>query len=145
MKLLLVAIACLLLPGCEALPRDPDGTLTRIEASRRFTVGEIGGDPRGRVLIAALEQHTRAKAVVRPMAAEPALQALEDGKIDLVLGSFLRATPWSTQVAFGPPLAVSGAKDDSVELKAAVRNGENRWLMTVERASRAISAEARAQ
>ena len=46
-------------------------------------------------------------------------------------------------VAFGPPLSTTGTKDTPLQLKAAMRNGENRWIMTVERASRAISQEAR--
>lgn len=145
MKLVLAVLPCLLACGCEALPRDPDGTLKRIESSRSFQVGLIGPAQAGKALIAALERRTGARAVARPMTAEPALQALDEGRVDLVLGPFLRKSPWSTDVALGPPLAVGGTKDQPIEYKAAVRNGENRWLMTVERASRAVSAEARAQ
>ncbi|HKY83153.1 MAG TPA: hypothetical protein VJM09_16980 [Sphingobium sp.] len=145
MKLLLAVLSCLLATGCEALPRDPEGTLNRIESSRTFKVGAIGPAQAAAPLIAALEQRTGARAAIRPMTAEPALQALDDGRIDLVIGPFLRDSPWSTDVAFGPPLAVAGSRDHPIEYKAAVRNGENRWLMTVERASRAASAQARAQ
>jgi hypothetical protein len=60
-----------------------------------------------------------------------------------VIGRFQADSPWATDVAFGPPLLKTGTKDGPLELKAAMRNGENRWIMTVERASRAVSQEAR--
>jgi len=71
------------------------------------------------------------------------LQRLDAGELDLVIGRFTADSPWTSEVAFAPALSTTGAEDAPIELKAAMRNGENRWIMTVERASRAISQKAR--
>lgn len=150
MMRLLVLMALGLLAGCDALPRDPDGTQKTIETSKRFSVASADGaalreDKHVARLIAELEQRTRAKAQWHSESGEVALKDLSEGKLDLVIGHFRRDSPWQTEVAFGPPLSSAGPKDDPIELKPAMRNGENRWVMTVERATRAVSATARAQ
>ncbi len=76
---------------------------------------------------------------------ETLFKRLDDDSLDLVIGRFRADTPWTTMAAFSPPLASHGEGKDRIELKAAMRNGENRWIMTVERASRAVSAVAHAR
>lgn len=71
--------------------------------------------------------------------------ALDDGKLDLMIGAFERDSPWMADVAFGPPLIVTGNEDHPVEVKAAMKNGENRWIMLVEQATREASPEAARQ
>jgi hypothetical protein len=134
-----------LLPACDALPRDPEGTLHRVESTQRFTVGMTRQSREGQILVHAIERRTGAKAQWRSGDAEPMLQALSKGKLDLVIGAFAKDSPWATDVAFAPALISIGPQDKPIEIKAAMRNGENRWIMTVERASRAIAQEARAQ
>lgn len=145
----LTLIGLCLLAACDALPRDPEGTSKRILETRQFSVSLTDAALRGNAaasrLITQLEKQTGARAIVRSGSVEPTLQAATKGQVDLVIGQFRRDSPWRTEIAFGPPLASFGPKDDPIELKAAVRNGENRWLMTVERASRAISSGSRAQ
>lgn len=143
-----IACACLalLLGGCNAIPKDPDGTMSNIEKSGRLRVALIALPSKEAVvagkLVRLLEQRTGASAEIRPGTGEVALTALRQGQVDLVIGSFAKDTPWATDVAFGPPLALSGSEEEMVEVKAAVRNGENRWLMAVEGASRAAAPQA---
>ncbi|WP_022682822.1 hypothetical protein [Sphingobium bisphenolivorans] len=149
MKQLALIGLLLLLAGCDALPRDPADTSKRIESSRRFSVGlvdpDLRTDARLSALIRNIEQRTGARAEWRPGSGEALLTQLKAGELDLALGRLSRESPWTSEVALGPPLETSGSREEPIELKAAMRNGENRWIMTVERASRAISAEARAQ
>lgn len=141
----LVALALFLLAGgCDALPRDPGGTLKRIEATRRLVVGVAAGLPMSRTdrparLIEALERRTGAHAEVRRGAAEPLFVALRNGRIDLVIAPVAADSPWATEISFGPPLATTGDGEERLDLVAAMRNGENRWIMLVERSSRAIA------
>lgn len=143
------AIALLLLGACDALPRDPAGTSTRIEHSRTFTVAladpAVRSAPQVGKLVAEIERRTHARAEWRGGSGESLFQQLDEGTLDLVIGRFTAASPWATDVAFAPALLTGGSEDAPIELKAAMRNGENRWIMTVERASRAISREARDQ
>ncbi len=141
------AFALLLLGACDALPRDPAGTSARIERSRTFTIAladpAIRSAPQVGRLVEEIERRTKAHARWRSGSGEPLFQQLDDGRLDLVIGRFTADSPWATDVAFAPALSKSGSEDVPIELKAAMRNGENRWIMTVERASRAISQEAR--
>jgi hypothetical protein len=136
-----------LLAACDMLPRDPAGTSKRITEERTFTVAladpTVHEASQVQTLIHEIERRTSAKAQWRPGAGEALFQQLDDGKLDLVIGRFTAESPWAMEVAFGPPLSTTGTKEAPLELKAAMRNGENRWIMTVERASRAISQEAR--
>ncbi|SEK06631.1 hypothetical protein SAMN05518849_1456 [Sphingobium sp. AP50] len=143
------SFALLLLSACDMLPGDPAGTSTRIDQSRIFTVAladpAIRSAPQVGRLVAEIERRTKARAQWRSGSGEPLFQQLDEGKIDLVIGRFTADSPWATNVAFAPALSTNGTKDAPIELKAAMRNGENRWIMTVERASRTISQEARDQ
>lgn len=141
----LLLIGFVLLSACDALPRDPDGTLERAARDKSFLVGfaspDIAKDPRAASLVRAVEAETHAKARVVGGSGEPLLARLENGDVDLVIGRFKKDSPWQTEIAFGPVLATSGEASDPVELKAAMRNGENRWIMHIERASRSVAGE----
>lgn len=145
----IASLALLLLSACDFLPRDPAGTSTRIEHSRTFTVAladpAVRSAPQVGRLVAEIERRTHAQAQWRGGSGEPLFQQLDEGRLDLVIGRFTADSPWATHVAFAPALSTNGSEDAPIELKAAMRNGENRWIMTVERASRAISQEARDQ
>lgn len=143
----LLALPLLLLAtGCDALPRDAESTLDRIEASHRMTIGVVAGLPLSRTdraarLIQSLERETGARATIVRDAGEPMLVALRDGRLDLVIAPVAADSPWAIEVAFGPPLAITGEGDARLDLVAAMRNGENRWVMLVERSSRAIAPD----
>jgi hypothetical protein len=144
--LLLFALA--LLAACDALPRDPNRTLDHITASRQLRVGWAGPGPgpgagamdsRAAALVAALAEQTAANPRITQGAAEPLIAALARGDLDLVVGLFAKDSPLATEVAFGPPLGRAGSRDAPIEIKAAARNGENRWIMQVESASRRVA------
>ena len=146
---LMIALSLLLLGACDILPRDPAGTSTRIEKTATFTVAladpSVRTERRVGLLIHEIERRTKAKAQWRAGSGEALLQLLDTKGLDLVIGRFTADSPWATGVAFGPTLLATGPKGSPIELKTAMRNGENRWIMTVEQASRAISQEAREQ
>lgn len=127
--------------GCGNLPRDPDGTLDRVRAERRFAVGQVSGatGPAGAAVVARVAQATGATPATRTGQLEPLLLQLEEGRLDLVVGGrFDRKTPWSTRVTLTKPL---GPKEGAVREHLAMRNGENAWITLVERAERAEGAQ----
>ncbi len=137
-------VLLLALAGCGAIPRDPESTLDHIHATSvirvgltRMTAEQMGSADR---LIAILARETGARPQRSATATEPGLAGIEDGRLDLLIGPFDRDSPWATDVAFGPPLARSGNDDHPIELKAAMTNGENRWIMRVEDASRQVAS-----
>lgn len=139
-----------LLAACDVLPRDPDGTLNSIQRSGVIRVG-IMADPhpidmqRASQLIHHLESRTHAKASIVEGAAEPLIGGLENGKLDMLIGPFARDTPIKSIVALGPPLASRTLGEERIDLVAVMPNGENRWIMLVEKSSRAVAPVASRQ
>jgi DNA-binding transcriptional LysR family regulator len=141
----LALCAALTLAACDRLPTDPDGTLDRVKAERRFRVGLIatGGTPADRRLendfLARITRSTGARPEVKQGASEPLLLDLEDGGLDLVIGPLSSESPWVERVALLEPLgAVPGPHE--VQVTPIARNGENRWTMLLEREARAVAA-----
>ncbi|MDB5695407.1 MAG: hypothetical protein JWN21_950 [Sphingomonas bacterium] len=133
--LMAAVIGATMIATCAPLPRDPDGTLDRIQREGRFTVGRVAGatDAAGMRVLADVARATGARPVVRSGQLEPLLLDLEEGRLDLVVGGrFDAKTPWATRVTLGPPLDEGAHREHIV-----ARNGENAWIMLVERAARA--------
>lgn len=142
MKAVFVPLLLALLAGCSDLPRDPDRTSEHIAASRTIRIGMVPGDTRfadaARTrFLEALTTATAARPAFETGATEVLLQQLERGELDLVLTPLDPHSPWVTRVTPGPPLAERGRGERRVQYQAVMRNGENRWIMTVEKASRA--------
>jgi hypothetical protein len=140
--LAVVLIAC---AGCSDLPKDPGGTLERIAHERQFRVGIVssrsGVAAAHEALIARLAAATGSRPAIEHDAAEPLLIRLEDGELDLVLGEFEREGPWTTQVHMFPALARRSTGSRETVVAAAAANGENGWIMVVDREARALGAE----
>jgi hypothetical protein len=140
--LLLVAT----LGACGDLPSDQSGTMNRIREEGVVRVGMIGGPAPApeAARLRTLVERSAAAAGGRPLvledAAEPLLLMLEEGELDLVVGAFDRSTPWSTRVHLLPPLARETRGKAEIETTAAARNGENAWIMLLEREARGLSA-----
>lgn len=129
--------ALLLLSACGSIPRDPDATLERVRASHVIRVGAVTGDPTAawRPLLARVSAATGARPRVEHGALEPLLLRLEAGELDLVVGgAFADDTPWAARVTLGPVLR----KDARVTHHVVARNGENAWIMLIERHARAL-------
>lgn len=132
-------ILLLALAGCADLPRDPDGTLDRVKGEHRVRIGLVdgGAETAWRGVVEQIAASTGARPVVRHGMVEPLLLDLEAGDLDLVVGArFDRETPWVSRVSLGPPLAAMEGDRPTAEHVVA-RNGENAWIMLVERAVRA--------
>jgi hypothetical protein len=141
MKAALACLPLLLLAACDALPRDPAGSSVRIRATKMLRVGVAQGEPDfGRAasarLLGRLARETGARPRLSAGSTEPLLMALERGDLDLVLTPLDPESPWMTRVSLSPPLAARGMDERRVTYHAVMRNGENRWIMTVEKAAR---------
>ncbi|HEX2026102.1 MAG TPA: transporter substrate-binding domain-containing protein, partial [Actinomycetota bacterium] len=97
------------------LPRDPEGTLDRVEGGRmRVGIADLppwtilgDGEPRG-VEVELVEGFARSLgAEIEWTAGAPAdlLTALEGREVDLVVGGFTDDDPWAQQVTFTQPYA----------------------------------------
>ena len=127
--------AALVLASCNQIPRDTEGSLERIGQEGRFRVGLISGSPdverRGNLLLDHVAKAAGARPVGKQGAAEPLLQELEEGRLDLIVGAMADKSPWRTRVHFLPPLGSKGGAKPSVV--AMVRNGENAWISLLHR------------
>jgi hypothetical protein len=144
MKRLLLLCLGIALAGCGSLPRDPDGTLERVRSERLFRVGLVAdggataGDSETKAFLAAVSGATGARPDVRQGAAEPLLLDLEDGKLDLVIGAVSPKSPWAAEVAILRPIAEPTAPEHLIVTPIA-RNGENKWIMLLEREADAVA------
>jgi ABC-type amino acid transport substrate-binding protein len=147
MKLLPLLLTGLALSGCGSLPRDPDGTLDRVRAQHLVRVGVIadGGDPAGdgesAAFLARVAQATGARVAVRQGASEPLLLDLQAGRLDLVIGTVSPDSPWVSEVAILKPVAEPVSPQHLVVTPIA-RNGENKWIMLLERERDAVAGGA---
>jgi hypothetical protein len=146
MKSSLAICAVLALAGCERLPRDPDGTLDRVRAERSFRVGLIAagdtpiGVERTKAFLVRVARATGATPLVKEAASEPLLLQLEDGQLDLVVGPLSPASPWVGEVALLRPIGET-LEPQHLLLTPIARNGENRWIMLLEREAKAVAGE----
>jgi len=140
------AAAILTLSACSNYPRDIGGTLDRIHRSDRLRVGLAAIRPEDRALaeafVARLERATGATATATTAPAERQLGRLEQGKLDVVLGEFADDTPWLAEVAVIEPLTEHREGRRTLGLAAVAANGENAWVMLLEREVRDLRAGA---
>lgn len=141
----LIPLVAALAGGCGVIPKDQDGTLERVRQFREVRVGLVatGSPPAQLSALHRLAERSAAaagaRATIRPDSAEKLLLQLEEGELDLVIGEFDQASPWSRRVHLLPPLATRQILGRRLETTAAARNGENAWIMLVEREARALA------
>lgn len=144
-RLLVTMALAALAPGCSDLPMDPEGTLERIARERLLRVGVVASGPaataadRQQALIARIAAATGSRPSLLTGSAEPLLMRLEQGELDLVVGEFHATSPWMLHVHILPPIAASSAGEEETIVAAAARNGENRWIMLLDREARALA------
>jgi hypothetical protein len=142
MRLFGLCVAIFSAASCADFPRDPNGTLDRVRAERSFTVGLVaplsGKDPRVSELLKRVAAVSGARGALESGDAEPLLNRLEEGELDLVIGRFESGSPWKKMVSFSPPLRVEMHGKTKFHLVAAMQNGENAWIGLVEREARDI-------
>lgn len=138
----LLCLPMLMLAACQNYPRDTAGTLERIQSGHVVRVGLIAGEAEARdqAKIAAyldrVSKATGARAVVTRGAAEPLLLRLDQGALDLVIGDMSESSPWVADVMVIEPIGETMIGKKRVLLSPIARNGENRWIMLLERAVR---------
>ena len=85
-----------------------------------------------------LEASTEAKPILQSGMLEPLLLDLEAGKLDAVVGGrFDEKTPWNTRVSLGRPIRMIETSTGKTASHIVVRNGENAWIMMVQRETKA--------
>lgn len=125
----------LLLAACGPIPRDPEGTLERVRQSHVIRVGVVAGETSWQPLLARVAAATGGAPRFEQGALEPLLLKLEEGELDLVVGGvFDEKTPWIKRVTLGPVIR----RDAPVNHHMVARNGENAWIMLIEREGRAL-------
>lgn len=135
----LAAAAVALLAACGPWPRDIEGTRDRVEASRIIRVGLFQGSlsgpdrQRAAAYLDRLRRATGAAPQISTDAAEPLLARLEAGELDLVLGEVATDSPWVGEVAVIEPLAERDLAGRTIGFSPIARNGENSWIMLLER------------
>lgn len=140
-RLGLAALCTIQLMACDRFPQDPENTVDRIREQRIIRVGVEQPIPReARRLLAEIERATGAKAVISRNGVEPLLTKLGAGEIDLVIAPFGKETPWAVEAALSPPVRIDGNGKGATEWRAAMRTGENRWIMLVETSARRASS-----
>lgn len=124
--------------GC-GIPRDPEGTLERIQGKTiragitvnppwtGFKSGEADGLEPHLLIEFAKQFDARIEWTVD--SESDLLQALKHRKLDIVIGGLTKSTPWSKQVALTRPYLTL----ESEEHVMAVPQGENRWLLELDR------------
>ena len=124
------------LAACSDIPMDAEGSLDQIREQKSFRVGLIAGskdgEGRGRRLIESVAAQTGARPQITTGAAEHLLSQLEEGELDLVVGTMARKTPWATKVHRSKPLS-SAVEKAPASLVALARNGENAWISLLHR------------
>lgn len=125
------------LAACDALPKDPDGTLDAIEARGDIRVAATAPlPPEALRLLDRLQKRTHAIPRVQTGELESLLARLDESGVDLVVAPFRKDTLLEAAAALSPPLATSGQGEKTIEWRAAMKNGENRWISLVEASAR---------
>jgi hypothetical protein len=138
-----VFLALALLSGCDSYPRDIEGTSRRVADDHLLRVGYGTLDPTHRILaeryVARIAAANGARVEIHQGQSDEVLFAsLDADHLDLVLTEVAKDSPWLTEVAVIEPLSRRRAGERELGLSAVARNGENRWVMQLEREARAM-------
>jgi hypothetical protein len=138
-----VIILLISLASCGPYPRDIEGTYDRVSSSHVIRVGMIAGsDMRPAAsFLGNLARTTGAQVRSVHGSAEPLIAALDDDQLDLVIGEVATDSPWIKDVAVIEPLRTRRVGKSKIGLSAIARNGENRWIMLLERQARAVAGQ----
>ncbi len=137
--LAIMGLLGLTLAGCD-MPRDPQRTTSLVRETGTIRLGWIENaeaDRHATDALAELQQKTGAKLRIRRGDSEEIFADLAEGKIDLAYGDFAMDSPWSKEVHFGRAIGWRARPPKHVAThRFAMRNGENGWIMTVDKALR---------
>ena len=124
------------LAGCD-LPKDPEGTLDEVRGGN-LRVGVLPGNPEAegqdREIVAVLAEALRAAPNFRPDDAHALFHSLKEGELDLVVGGLPASTLFVAEAGLSREAGPLFRPDDEEKRVLAVRQGENGFLVEVNRA-----------
>lgn len=143
---LLCGLVILALTGCGSIPRDPDGTLERVQTERVLRVGASPSPDRvdlaspGAVsglepdLVTGFAESLGAEIEWTVAGETELVAAMERGELDLIIGGLESDSPWADKASITRAYASStDATGETVEHVMAVPLGENALLVRLER------------
>lgn len=154
-RALLAALVAVTLGACGSLPRDPNGTLERVQAQGVLRVGaspahglvviDGNGDAndnssgesvsgREAELAEGFAQEVGAEVRWVPGGESELVAAMERGELDLIIGGLHDDSGWAEQISLTRPYSESTEADGTtVRHVLAVPLGENAMLVRLER------------
>ena len=143
--LVVATLALTLLAGCGlTVPSDPEGTLDRVRDGvlrvgathhEPWVVVAAGDDPSGLepALLDDFAEALDAELEWTVGNEESLVESLERGDLDVVIGGFTDATPWTDRAAMTVPYTEAPGTDGAPQKHVMlVRMGENRFLVALE-------------
>lgn len=125
-----------MLASC-GMPHDVESTSERIASRGEIRVGlNAHANAAAKPFLDRLAKATGARLVFRTGPLEHLVEELDHDRLDVIVVPVRDDALLAEEIALSPPLEGPAAEDRPLALRAAVRNGENRWLMTVEQAAR---------
>jgi len=133
-------VLLLILTAC-GMPRDIEHTTEDVEERGYIRAGAVvraadpssldGGSPAGYEadVVSGYAESLGVEVRWEVGSESELMTALEEGGLDIVVGGIESSSPWSKHVGLSAPISPQGTP----HLVAAVRQGENRWLLGFER------------
>ncbi len=136
MQYTMSAAALLIVTGCSAIPKDPEGTIERVRQTKVLRAGVIseGNAPHNPSLdrlVGLVAADTGSRPDIVRGSTEALLPMIERGDLDLVVGELARDTSWVTRVTIMPSPEQMKSSDGDPQPVAVVRNGENAWIALI--------------
>lgn len=131
---LILVLSVTLLPACK-VPVDPEGTTDEVTGAV-LVVGALGSplDPVDADAIASIAASMHAEPKITIGDPHTLFAQLQDGQVHIVAGAIPANTPFADDVALSDPMGDVTLPDGSEDRVLAIRKGENRFLVTVNRA-----------
>lgn len=136
--ILLASALPLCLAACGPIPRDIESTEQRLRDGKPLAAGivaEPGHDAPAIAAAQAVADTMGTTATIEMGSAERLLPKLEEGELDVIVGSFAMKSPWAKRVTFSRAIGGMTAPKNEPALRFANRFGENRWAMTLDSAA----------
>ncbi len=129
-------LLCLTAAGCN-YPMDVENTTEHVMDSGTLRSGLVAGtddEAAARQAAQSVADEAGVQLALEKGHEEQLLRRLENGELDLVVGAFAKKSPWSKRVVLSSSPVAKDPKGDEPVIRSALRRGENRWYMLVEKA-----------
>lgn len=138
-RVLVAALTLSLLSACK-VPEDPEGT-TEAVTGQHLRIGALTQalDPVEAQALSRLAQVLGAEQDVVTGDPHTLFSQLETGELHVIAGRIPANTPFAADVALTDPLGRVKIGADREDRVLAIRKGENRFLVTVNRAIREVT------